>query len=135
MITESDLKRYRKIREEVKLLEYKITELENTMIVPGCQRITGMPGGGFGNNDQIADILARKEALKKSYLRKIGSLLELQEKIDKALDSLETTEKQIMTLYYCLGHTWSEVAARTGLSRRWVIKVQREIIKKLQKCT
>ena len=43
MITKNELRLYRQLKQEAKELSEQIEELEMTMIVPGCQQITGMP--------------------------------------------------------------------------------------------
>ena len=130
-ITENDLKRFRKLKQRIQLLEDKIVELEKVMVVPGCQQITGMPRGGAGDHDKIANIIARLESLKKSYVAKLDELVKLWMDIEEALESLSFEEQQVISLYYMRGYTWDEVAELAGLSRSGVFYIHNKALQKL----
>lgn len=130
-ITESELKRCRKLKEKIELLEGKIIELEKTMIVPGCQQITGMPRGGSDSHDKIANIVARLEQLRKSYLAKLDELLELWVKVEAAIGCLDDDEEQVINLYYFSCYSWSDVVGIVGMSRRGVLYIHERALKKL----
>lgn len=130
-VTEEDLKQFRKLKQRIQLLEDKIEELEKVMVVPGCQQITGMPRGGAGDHDKIANIIARLESLKKSYVAKLDELVELWVQIEEAVESLDVDEQRIISLYYFQGCTWDDVVDITGIARRTVFRLHERAIKSL----
>ena len=130
-ITEEDLKHFRKLKQRIQLLEDKIVELEKVMVVPGCQQITGMPRGGAGDHDKIANIIARLEALKKSYVAKLDELVKLWVDIEEALENLSFEEQQVISLYYMRGYTWDEVAELVGITTRRAFYIHEKALKNL----
>lgn len=130
-ISENDLKRFRKLKHKIELLENKILELKKIMIVPGCQQITGMPRGGSCNNDKIANIIARLEALKASYVDKLDELVKLWVDIEEAVEQLGCDEQRVINLYYFKDYTWAEVAEITGMAARKVYYLHKEALKRL----
>ena len=79
MLTKYDLRRYKHIKAEAEQLEEQIRELELTMIVPGCQQITGMPMVHGFDKDKIGNIIAKADKLRNIYLDKMDKLLELHD--------------------------------------------------------
>ncbi len=132
-ITENDLKRFRKLKHKIELLESKIFELEKIMIVPGCQQITGMPRGGSGSHDKIANVIARLDALKMSYFDKLDELVKLWVDVEEAVEALDVDEQRIISLYYFQGYTWDEVAELVGVSTRWVLRIHARVLENLAK--
>ena len=132
-ISENDLKRFRKLKHKIELLENKIIELEKIMIVPGCQQITGMPRGGSGSHDKIANVIARLEALKASYVNRLDELVKLWVDVEEAVEQLSFEEQQVISLYYMSGYTWDEVAELVGVSTRWVLRIQARALENLAK--
>ena len=130
-ISENDLKRFRKLKHKIELLESKIIELEKIMVVPGCQQITGMPRGGSGSHDKIANVIARLEALRASYVNKLDELLTLWVAIEEAVEQLNFEEQQVISLYYMNGYTWDEVAEYVGVTRRRVLYLYEKAVKSL----
>lgn len=132
-VSENELKRFRKLKQRIELLEDKIVELEKVMTVPGCQQITGMPRGGSGGHDKIANMITRLEALKMSYTNKLDELLDLWVRIEEAVESLDVDEQRIISLYYFQGYTWDEVAGLVGVSTRWVLRIHARVLENLAK--
>lgn len=130
-ISENDLKRFRKLKHKIELLESKIIELEKIMIVPGCQQITGMPRGGSGSHDKIANVIARLEALKASYMNRLDELVKLWVDIEDAVAGLDVDEQRIISLYYFQGYTWEDVVEVTGIARRTVFRMHEKAVKTL----
>lgn len=134
-ITENDLKRFRKLKHKIELLESKIMELEKIMVVPGCQQITGMPRGGSDNHDKIANVIARLDALKMSFADKLDELTTLWVDIEDALGKLSFEEQQVISLYYLSGYTWDEVASYVGVARSSVFRIYEKALRNLQNGT
>ena len=134
-ISENDLKRFRKLKHKIELLESKIIELEKIMIVPGCQQITGMPRGGSGSHDKIANVIARLEALKASYTNRLDELVKLWVDVEEAVEQLSFEEQQVISLYYLSGYTWDEVASYVGVARSSVFRIYEKALRNLQNGT
>lgn len=106
MLTKYDLRRYKHIKAEAEQLEEQIRELELTMIVPGCQQITGMPMYHGFDKDKIGNLVAKVTKLRNIYLDKRDKLLELQIDIEMGLDKLEHDEQRLIRLYYFNDYTF-----------------------------
>ena len=87
-MTKEQLRQYRSIKIETRQLERRIIELE-------------MHGHNY-------DIL---QPLHDLYREKLTNLIEGQLRIEKAIDSLNPTERELMRLRYIDGVDWTEVCA------------------------
>ena len=132
MITKNELRLYRQLKQEAKELSEQIEELEMTMIVPGCQQITGMPVYHSEDHDKIANVLAKAEQMRKVYFDKVDVLLDLQEKIEVAVAKLEPKERRLIRLYYFAGLTWEEVAVQMDYAWRQTHRLHNICLKKLK---
>lgn len=133
MITKNELRLYRQLKKEAKELAEQIEELELTMIVPGCQQITGMPMYHSADHDKIANVVAKAEQMRKVYFDKMNILLDLQADIEAAIEKLEPEERRLIRLYYFTGITWEEVAVQMNYCWQHVHKLHRNILVKLAK--
>ena len=57
------------------------------------------------------------EPLRELYRRKLGELVDLQLRIERAIESLTSTEREMMRLRYIDGADWTEVA--TEIHYKW----------------
>lgn len=131
MLTKYDLRRYKHIKAEAQQLEEQIRELELTMIVPGCQQITGMPMVHGFDKDKIGNLIAKADKLRSIYLDKMDKLLELQAEVEYGLDKLEHDEQRLIRLYYFNGYTWEEVAVQMDYTWRHIHRLHKKILEKL----
>lgn len=130
MITKNELRQYRYIKSDIKQLEEEIKELELLMVVPGCQKLTGMPGGG-GIGDKIGELVAKADKLRRIYRRKVSRLLDLKAEIEAAIEILNEEEQLLIRLYYFAGKTWECTAVEMGVSWATVHRDHRKILYKL----
>ena len=86
-MTKEQLRQYRSIKIETSQLERRIAELE-----------------GLGQDDIT-------KPLRETYREKLGTLIESQLKIEKAIEELNPTERELMRLRYIDGVDWTEVCA------------------------
>ena len=86
-MTKEQLRQYRSTKIEICQIERRIAELER-----------------LGHDDIT-------QPLRDNYREKLGSLIEGQLKIEKAIESLNPTERELMRLRYIDGTDWTEVAA------------------------
>lgn len=131
MITKNELRQYRYIKSNIKQLEEEIKELELLMVVPGSQKLTGMPGGG-GNSDRIGELVARSDKLRRIYCRKMSILIDLKAEIEAAVEKLDEKEQLLIRLYYFSGKTWECTAVEMGISWATVHREHRAILEKLK---
>lgn len=87
-MTKEQLREYRSIKIETSQLERRIIELEL-----------------LGHDDDIV------QPLRDLYREKLMSLIEGQLRIERAIESLNPTERELMRLRYIDGVDWTEVAA------------------------
>lgn len=87
-MTKEQLRQYRSIKIEICQLERRIEELERLK-------------ADF-------EVVGPLQAL---YREKLTDLIERQLKIEKAIESLNPTERELMRLRYIDGADWTEVAA------------------------
>lgn len=86
-MTKEQLRQYRSIKIETSQIERRIEELERL----GHEDIT--------------------KPLQETYREKLGTLIEVQLKIEQAIEALNPTERELMRLRYIDGADWTEVAA------------------------
>lgn len=87
-MTKEQLRHYRGIQIEISQLERRIVELEM-----------------MGHNDDVT------QPLRDLYRKKLQVLIDGQLQIEKAIESLNPTERELMRLRYIDGADWTEVAA------------------------
>ena len=86
-MTKEQLRQYRSIKIEICQLERRIEELE---------------GLGYGENITLP--------LRELYRNKLADLIEGQLRIEKAIESLNPTERELIRLRYIDGAEWFDVA-------------------------
>lgn len=85
-MTKDQLRQYRSIKIEIRQIERRILELET-----------------LGLDDVVSSLHAL-------YQQKLAELVEGQLKIEKAIESLAPTERELMRLRYIDGAEWVDVA-------------------------
>ena len=86
-MTKDELREYRSIKMEVCQIERRIEAME-------------------GRTDDIG----YTDTLRELYREKLKALLDLQLRIEKAIESLSPTERELMRLRYIDGEEWVDVA-------------------------
>lgn len=86
-MTKEQLRQYQSIKAEISQMERRIEELKEL----GYEDIT--------------------QPLRDIYQEKLANLIESQLEIEKAIESLNSTERELMRLRYIDGADWTEVAA------------------------
>ena len=87
-MTKEELRQYRSIKEEICQIERHIKDLER-----------------MGDHSDLLQTLGDL------YRQKLQSLVDLQLRIESAIEFLTSTERQLMRLRYIDGADWTEVAA------------------------
>lgn len=86
-MTKEQLREHRSIKTEIGQIERRIEELE-----------------GLGHEDTT-------QPLRDTYREKLAALIESQLKIEKAIEGLTSTERELIRLRYIDGADWTEVCA------------------------
>lgn len=131
MLTKYDLRKYKNIKAEMLELQERINELVSIMTVPRIPQLTGMPGGSHSEHDKIGNAVAKAEALRSLYFKKLGVLADLQLTIETAIEQLPADDQMLIRLYYFSGYTWVEVAARMGYEWAQIHRKHRAILERL----
>lgn len=131
MLTKYDLRKCKNIKAEMLELQERINELASIMTVPRIPQLTGMPGGSHSEHDKIGNAVAKAEALRSLYFKKLGVLADLQLTIETAIEQLPADDQMLIRLYYFSGYTWVEVAARMGYEWAQIHRKHRAILERL----
>ncbi len=108
-MTKEQLRQYRSIKIETSQLERRIAELE------GCGQ---------------ADIT---QPLRDTYREKLDALIEGQLKIEKAIDGLNSTERELMRLRYIDGAEWLDICEAIHYEWTQTHRIHARALKKLEK--
>lgn len=108
-MTKEQLRQYRSIQREICQLEERIIRLEM-----------------MGHNDDIT------QPLRELYREKLKTLIDGQLKIEKAIESLNPTERELMRLRYIDGADWTEVAATIHYEWTQTHRIHSRALSKIQ---
>lgn len=115
MITKEELRGYVHLQTEVEELPETLEKLQAQAYLIGATKINGAPAGS-GSPDKIANNLAKLESLQEYYLDKLDKKLDLQRRIEDAIESLPDRERLLIRYRYIDGKNWIEIAATMGYS-------------------
>ena len=73
----------------------------------------GMPSGS-GGGDDMAGIVAKRDALRKKYEAKLADLTDAQTEIEEMIDGLEPVARRLMRCRYIDGLRWEKVCVEIG---------------------
>jgi DNA-directed RNA polymerase specialized sigma24 family protein len=93
-MTKDELRQYRSIKVEISQIEHRIRELER-----------------IGRNDDVT------QSLRDVYRQKLIELIEGQLRIEKVIEGLDPTKRELMRLRYLDGKEWLDVAE--GIHYEW----------------
>ena len=115
-MTKEQLRKYGQLKKERDDRAERLARLEAEEPAPRTSRLDGMPRGGSGENYVLEAKMDREDELRQLYEEKKAQLNTQLLQIEKAIESLEPTERTILRLYYIDGLTWEEVAVEVGYS-------------------
>lgn len=131
-MTKAQLRAYKSLRLERDKLARMVDELEATLFGPKAPKYDGMPRGGSGPSDPVAELAGRHLALREQYAETVAKLTAQMAEIEQAIEPLEPRERTIIRLHYFRGLTWEQVAVETGYTWRHVHRLHGKAIEKLQ---
>lgn len=131
-MTKEQLREYRALKKERDDIERRLKEMEAEEPAPRTSRLDGMPRGGSGESYVLEAKMDREDELRKLYHEKKAQLDAQLLEIEKAIESLESTERTILRLYYIDGLTWEEVAVAAGYSWSQTHRYHAKALQKLR---
>ena len=130
-MTEKDLQSYRSLCREMKQIESKIKQLEHSKYSIKSPTYSDMPKGGFGDKDKIGTLLANIEEQTELYWDKYKELLEVQSKIEKAIEELDPVEREVIRYKYFDNKRFEEISCIIKYSYITVRRIHKKAMEKI----
>lgn len=123
-MTKDELQNYRNLGRECKHVKAKLEEIETALYSPRAQQLTGMPSAPPKPGSTLEAAVAKHtedlEALREHYQQLLDRLTAEQLAIEKAIDGLDTTARELMRHRYIDGRKWEEICVLMNYSWRQV---------------
>lgn len=132
-MSENDLKQYQTIVREMIQVQDRIKELEHMKYSIKSPKWSDMPRGGFEDHDKIGNILIDIEEQIEKYWDKYRQLLDIQNKIENAIDKLEPLEREVLRYRYFDNKKFEEISCEIHFSFRTVRRIHKRGLEKLEK--
>ena len=132
-MSENDLKQYQTIVREMIQVQDRIKELEHMKYSIKSSKWSDMPRGGFEDYDKIGNILIDIEEQIEKYWDKYRQLLDIQNKIENAIDKLEPLEREVLRYRYFDNKKFEEISCIIHFSFRTVRRIHKRGLEKLEK--
>lgn len=110
-MTKEQLRNYRALKKEHRQIEQRLRNLENR---PGSEEEILRP-------------------LQEFYRAKLNELTQAQLRIERAIETLEPTERLLIRLRYVEGKDWHKVCIEINYSWQQTHRIHSRILKKLEK--
>ena len=132
-MVKQDLQSYISIKRELNQINERIQELEHAKYSISSPTWSDMPTGGHGDHDKIGTMLTRIEEQSDMYGDKYRDLLEMQNRIEKAIEKLEPIEREVIRYKYFEGKTFDDIADIINYSFTTVRRIHKRSVEKLKK--
>ena len=128
-MTKEELRKYRKIADEVRWLGERLEEMRQTMIVPSIPKLTGMPNGNE-YHDKIAEAVQRYIDASQMYAEKLDELTAELYYIEACINSLEDpAERTLLHRRYIDGMKWENICVAMGYEWAQTHRIHAEALK------
>lgn len=131
-MTKEQLQSYRHLLVEQKQIKAKIIELEAVLMSPKAQNLDGMPKGGSGGNDRMADVIAKHLELLDKYRDLLFRSKAEQIRIEEAIEGLKPIEKTLLRYRYLDGLKWEKICVLLNYSWRQTHRLHADALKSLE---
>ena len=132
-MTKEELKQYKHIKRELKKLEETYQRINEDLYGPRTSDLSGMPKSqpveGFNPADAKID---DKDEIRKMYARKKEELEAALLAIEKAINTLEPSERTVLRLHYIDGLKWEQVCVEGFFSWRTAHRIHARALEKLK---
>jgi DNA-directed RNA polymerase specialized sigma subunit len=125
------LKNYKQINDEIKHIKEEIEILKIKSMNPRTTIISDMPKGSPIENDKMAALMIKFEELEQRYINLLHDLMDKQQKIEDAIESLEPIERDLIRYRYIDCLPWFKIEEKLSYSSRSVFRMHRKILKKM----
>lgn len=115
-MTKERLRNYQKIKREREQLLQKLEEVETLLYFPKIPQMSDMPRGGSKEGNPQEDLAIYHIELQELYKAKIEELTKEQLAVEKAIETLGPTARQLMRYRYLDGLKWEEVCVKLNYS-------------------
>jgi DNA-directed RNA polymerase specialized sigma24 family protein len=136
-MTKEELQNYRSLERERRHVKAKLEETETALYSPRAQQLTGMPSAPPKPGSTLEAAVARHtedlEALRVYYQELLNRLAAEQLAIEKAIDSLDTTARDLMRHRYIDGRKWEEICVLMSYSWRQVHRIHADALTNLRR--
>lgn len=130
-MTKQELKECRESRREIRQLLDEMEAIEAEVTSPKIPKLSGMPPSEPATSDRMAENVARWVDLQQTYRDKLSRCFDLRMDVEKAMDVLTPTERQVIRAYYIQGKTWEEVCVAVNYSWRETHRKHASALKKM----
>lgn len=132
-MTKKELQSYLSIKREADRLQELIEATKAKAQAPKSQQLDGMPHGGASpQGSELENLVLRHIELQELYNAKLDELRAALLKIERAIDSLEPNEREVLRLHYILGWTWEQVSVAVNYSWRQTHRIHARALRKLE---
>jgi DNA-directed RNA polymerase specialized sigma24 family protein len=128
-MTKKELRQYRPILLELEQLDRNCERLY--AIVERCVKNARLLPGRVTPDDQYPDIMDKLDAVRKQSVRKCRKLLKLHQRIEAAIDGLDSLERYLMRARYIEGLRWEEIAERLSYDVRHITRLHGYALQKM----
>ena len=121
MTAKEFLRRARSVDRRIDEATERVERIRARLEAGRMSSVTGMPRGGAQDWTATADRLIE---LEKDVNARIREMCRLTRLAQEAIDRVEEARlKEVLELYYIDGYSWTQVAQRMGLDKRWVFRL------------
>lgn len=136
-MTKEELQNYRSLERERRQVKAKLEEVETALYSPRAQQLTGMPSAPPKPGSTLEAAVARHtedlEALRTYYMELLDRLATQQLAIEKAIDRLDPTARELMRHRYIDGRKWEEICVLMSYAWRTVHRIHADALKEIRK--
>jgi DNA-directed RNA polymerase specialized sigma24 family protein len=130
-MTKQELRECREARREISQLLDEMEALEAEVTSPKIPKMSGMPPSQPATSDRMAENVAKWVDLQQGYRDKLSRSFAMRMAVEKAMDVLTPTERQVVRAYYIQGKTWEEVCVAVNYSWRETHRKHASALKKM----
>ena len=130
-MTKERLRKYQYIKREQEQIRQQLEDIEAALYYPKIPHLSDMPSAPVGGNYQ-EDLALHHIELQDRYRAKLEELAAEQLAIEKAIETLESTQRMLFRYRYLEGLKWEEVCIRLNYSWRQTHNLHGAGLKHLQ---
>ena len=115
-MTKEELRSYRHLLLETEQIREQLQRMESRMYSPRGQIFSSTPHSATGRGRSMEDLVAAHIRLTDKYKQRLYELESDRLRIENALDSLPSPERQVLRARYIDGLEWDDVCTRVRFS-------------------